>query len=93
MVYNQPERARLNSYIATLFLKRGHLVFIRNIAEFFFDVPDSLPVIGGAQVVTLLGQQLHQVILNIATPHLDRLDAVIQWVTLIYWHTVCDSMA
>ena len=79
--------------VTYLFLDNKHLVMIWNKAVFFLDVPGSFPVLGGANMVSLFCQQLHQVVRDVASPHVDRLYAVIQWVTLVQWNTVWDGVA
>merc|ERR1712055_497808 len=72
----------------------GHLLLEvqGDVAELLFYVPDDLPLGGGGERVTPLGENLHQVICEVTTSQVQPEDGMRQGVTLVDGNSVRDAV-
>jgi hypothetical protein len=72
----------------------GHLLLEvqSNIAQLLLDVPDNLPLSGGGEGVATLGEDLHQVVGQLAASQVQAEDGMGQSITLIDGDSVGDTV-
>jgi hypothetical protein len=64
-----------------------------DVAELFLDVSDDFTFGGGDKRVTSLGEDLHEVVGEIATGKIESHDGVGESITFVHWDVVGDSIA
>ena len=62
------------------------VVIQANVAQFLFDIPSNLPLCGGSEGVSLLSENLHEILCKITAGHAK--DGVMQSATLADGHCV-----
>jgi len=72
----------------------GHLLLKveGDVAELLLDVSDNFALGGGDEAVASLGEDLHEVVGEIATGEIESHDGVGKSVTLVHWHVVGDTI-
>ena len=63
-----------------------------DVAELLLDVTNDFTLGGGREDVSTLGKNLHEVVGQITTSHVDTGDGVWESETLVDWHNVSDSV-
>jgi len=72
----------------------GHLLLKvkSDVAELLLDVSDDFSLGGGDKAVASLGQDLHEVVGEVATGEIESHDGVGKSVTFVHWHVVGDTI-
>ena len=63
-----------------------------DVAELFLDVANDFTLGGSGEAVATLGQDLHEIVSQIATGQIETEDSVGKGVTFIDWDSVGDSI-